>query len=74
MAKLHTTTQAQTQEEAPAVSFGALRAALVCLAFVFTVLLMLYLFWTRSSTSDTAKQSNAAAGINQTCKLLVTRC
>jgi hypothetical protein len=75
MAKLHSTTHAQTQEDAPAVSFGALRAALVCLAFALTVLLTLYLFLTRASASDTATQSKTgAAGISQTTALRTAYC
>jgi hypothetical protein len=54
MAKLHnyTHTQAQVQDEAPGVSFGAIRAALVCMALVITVLIMLYMLFGRATNSQ----------------------
>jgi hypothetical protein len=63
MAKLRppTHTEAQAPDEAPGVSFGALRAALVSLFLVITVIFLLYLFFTRSTVSPTTPHKKLGA-------------
>jgi hypothetical protein len=56
-------TEAQTPDEAPGVSFGALRAALIGLILVITVIVLLYLFFTRSTVSPTSPPKKLGAAV-----------
>lgn len=74
MAKLRppTHTENQTQEEAPNISFGVLRVALVGLVLVITLIVLLYLFFTRGTDSHTPPPAKPSTTTYYQAGLLTT--